>query len=74
MSTQYSIPIPNLDLNTLGEFLTLPLIQPAFGNALLTKTTTTNASTGAVQGHSIIKPAPQTLRFQPAQSLPGVGR
>jgi hypothetical protein len=74
MSTQYSIPIPNLDLNTFDELFTLPLKQPAVGNAFLARTTTTNATASGVQGWSIVKPAPRTLQFQPAHSLSDVWR
>jgi hypothetical protein len=37
-------------------------------NVFLARTTTTNASASAVQGQSIVNPAPQTLQFHPAHS------
>jgi hypothetical protein len=72
MSARYSIPIPNLDTNTFDELLTLPLKQPAVWNAFLARTTATNTSASAVQGRSSVKPAPQTLQFHPAHSVPDV--
>jgi hypothetical protein len=44
MSTQYSIPILNLDLNTFDKLLALPLKQPVVWNMFLARTTATNAS------------------------------